>query len=199
MFDLCYNAAINEAPAVLRTPRGVVNINQRLRRIDTDVAQDTTTLSTPQDLKKCSTCQERFPRTAFNKNRNTKDGLQNQCRECSKDSRGKYLKTRRAYRQKLNRERYASEEGYRKHLDRYFRYTYKISLVEYEALVTEQGGLCAICANPPDEGKRLSVDHCHDSEQVRGLLCGNCNTGLGHFRDSPQLLNKAIHYLYEKK
>ena len=51
---------------------------------------------------------------------------------------------------------------------------------------------CTICG---DTSKPLVVDHDHRTEQVRGLLCGHCNRGLGHFRDSPELLEYARMYL----
>lgn len=55
-----------------------------------------------------------------------------------------------------------------------------------------QSGKCLICNEIP---KRLVVDHCHTSGKVRGLLCDHCNTGLGRFKDSPELLMAAIRYL----
>jgi hypothetical protein len=59
-----------------------------------------------------------------------------------------------------------------------------------------QGGVCAICS-APDESlkKRLCVDHCHTTGAVRGLLCDNCNTALGKFRDNADTLRRAITYL----
>lgn len=52
---------------------------------------------------------------------------------------------------------------------------------------------CAICGKPPRA--RLQIDHNHKTGKYRGLLCDNCNIGLGHFKDSPELLRKAIDYL----
>lgn len=50
---------------------------------------------------------------------------------------------------------------------------------------------CMICKSE----EKLVVDHNHQNNLVRGLLCNHCNRGLGHFRDNPTLLNKAIQYL----
>ena len=61
-------------------------------------------------------------------------------------------------------------------------------LAELKAAVTQ----CVICG---DESK-LVVDHDHETGQVRGMLCGHCNRGLGHFRDDPLLLEFAAQYLY---
>lgn len=63
-----------------------------------------------------------------------------------------------------------------------------------------QCGVCAICKEPQSvllkgELKRLAVDHCHKTKKIRGLLCDNCNKGLGLFKDKPELLNSASEYL----
>lgn len=57
-----------------------------------------------------------------------------------------------------------------------------------------QGGLCLIC-HRAQPGKALAVDHCHSSMRFRGLLCGQCNQGLGYFRDDPEALLRARDYL----
>ncbi len=64
----------------------------------------------------------------------------------------------------------------------------------------EQNGVCAICGKPETtvqngEIQPLSVDHCHTTKKVRGLLCTECNTGIGKFRESQELLRSAISYL----
>lgn len=67
------------------------------------------------------------------------------------------------------------------------------------ALRIEQLGRCAICGTLEEDvpGKRLHLDHDHQSGRVRGLLCTNCNTGLGQFKDDPERLLAAIRYLRE--
>lgn len=81
---------------------------------------------------------------------------------------------------------------------------YGITPEQYDALLSTQGGLCAICGDAPDaNGKgayaRLHIDHDHATGLVRGLLCGRCNQGLGYFRDSPDSLASAIKYLKKAK
>jgi hypothetical protein len=71
---------------------------------------------------------------------------------------------------------------------------------DYENMLQDQQGACAICAAPNGTGEskqspRLSIDHCHITKKVRGLLCRNCNLGLGHFKDKAALLKKAFDYL----
>lgn len=72
---------------------------------------------------------------------------------------------------------------------------YGLTVERYDAMLAEQGGVCAICHEKCKSGRRLSVDHEHDTGRVRGLLCGNCNQGLGRFRDSPELFMAALKYL----
>ena len=58
--------------------------------------------------------------------------------------------------------------------------------------------VCDICQSECPTGKALALDHCHDTKQIRGLLCANCNQGLGKFKDSIKLLEGAIDYLNRK-
>lgn len=76
---------------------------------------------------------------------------------------------------------------------------YGMTLEEYEALLRAQEGKCAICGETCGTGQHLSVDHCHDTNAVRGLLCRNCNRGLGLFQDRPDLLGRAHEYLKKFK
>jgi len=63
-------------------------------------------------------------------------------------------------------------------------------------LLEEQNNSCAICGiNAEELSKKLSVDHNHETNQVRGLLCNSCNLGLGQFKDSVVFLSYAIEYL----
>ncbi len=66
---------------------------------------------------------------------------------------------------------------------------------DFNRMLAEQGGVCAICRNVCKTGKRLAVDHDHATGRVRGLLCANCNTGLGKFGDSLLTLEAACAYL----
>lgn len=73
---------------------------------------------------------------------------------------------------------------------------------DYNKIFNHQNGVCAICHKPEtkickktNKPFMLSVDHIHESGKVRGLLCGNCNNGLGRFKDSIQSLENAINYL----
>lgn len=73
---------------------------------------------------------------------------------------------------------------------------YGISSEEYQKVYEYQGGYCAICKRARGFRKKLSVDHDHETGEVRGLLCQKCNRDvLGHLRDDVNALYRAAHYL----
>jgi hypothetical protein len=74
---------------------------------------------------------------------------------------------------------------------------YGITLEQYNEIFNRQNGKCAICKRDKSCSKynTLNVDHNHITNKIRGLLCNNCNLGLGYFKDSKDLLNAAINYL----
>lgn len=74
---------------------------------------------------------------------------------------------------------------------------YKITMAQYDAMSLKQSGKCAICFAPPEDVRYgvLCIDHCHKTGKIRGLLCFECNLGLGRFEDKLQILKNAIHYL----
>lgn len=71
-----------------------------------------------------------------------------------------------------------------------------INYDQYQIILQEQNGVCAICNEPePVINRSLSVDHDHETGRIRGLLCSNCNPGIGKFKEKIELLKKAIAYL----
>jgi len=72
---------------------------------------------------------------------------------------------------------------------------YGLTHQTFEALYAKQQGKCAICSAPFVGRRKVHIDHCHDRKCVRGLLCGTCNSGLGHFKDDIVRLQMAIQYL----
>lgn len=104
-----------------------------------------------------------------------------------------------------NREEYnAYMREYRKrnkdkHRDYEFKSHYGITLKEYNEIREAQNFLCACCGTPEVTCGRLVVDHDHESNFVRGLLCSSCNVGLGYFKDDINTLEQAIKYLNRHK
>jgi hypothetical protein len=100
---------------------------------------------------------------------------------------------RRRLRRKLDPDRY-----WEKDLKKY-----GITPDQYIQMMFDQNGLCAICEGPEThliKGKLplLAVDHDHETGKVRGLLCSRCNNGIGHFKDSPTLLQRAASYVEKR-
>jgi len=95
-----------------------------------------------------------------------------------------------------HKSQYSRQRDYVLDKDYQLRKTYGISLEDFARMVDKQDHSCAICKRKVE---KLFVDHCHETGSIRGLLCMNCNTGLGHFRDDPKVLKEAIKYLKDLK
>lgn len=126
-------------------------------------------------LKLCKKCREEKPLADFSANHHhsSKDGLQNRCRACQSKFGIKY---------------------WRKAALR----VYGLTEESYASMLAGQNGTCAICHGTHTGNRRhknLSVDHCHVTGVVRGILCDDCNVGLARFKDNPKLLVIAAKYL----
>jgi len=129
------------------------------------------------------------------------------CVACIRIASNKYKKTEKAaavYATRVERLK-ASGEWARSSASRLLKHEYGITLLEYEALLAKQNGVCAICQQPEktldrkqNKLRRLAVDHCHTTDKIRGLLCFECNTGIGKFGDNPQLIERAAEYVRSK-
>jgi hypothetical protein len=152
-------------------------------------------------VKTCSACAQELPLDAFqrywNNQRNT-HYYTGKCRSCRSAHR---RATEREGANTRRRERYAADPRYRQaRLDESSRWRYGIELSE---LLEQQSGACAICYTEDPGPKGWTVDHDHNccsgvktcGNCIRGVLCHNCNVGLGHFRDNQALLINAAIYL----
>jgi Recombination endonuclease VII len=128
----------------------------------------------PEGFKYCPQCKEVKPVAEFGSNRAKKSGLTAYCKPCHT------IVTRE---NKIKK--FGSERNY------LLQYRYGITEDDFERMLARQGGLCAICQVVPG----TFVDHCHRTGDVRGVLCFNCNNGLGHFGDNTVLLELAALYL----
>jgi hypothetical protein len=131
-------------------------------------------------MKTCTKCKIEQPLTEYYKQKNTRDGLKPSCRTCCKA-------TTKAW---VDKAQPTSE--YR--LDARLKHLYGITLEQFNTMVVEQNGVCAICDKPPVD-ERLVVDHCHITGKVRGLLCRLCNSGIGKLGDDVERLKRAVAYL----
>lgn len=137
------------------------------------------------ETKGCTECGDEKPIDAFPFAGSSKKYRRGKCRDCT----NKYFTDKRREDPKWAAARKA--EGRRYHL----KVKYSITETEYDDLLEKQNGRCAICKEICTTGRRLAVDHNHQTGAIRGLLCGRCNRGIGHFRDNPELLKSVIIYL----
>ena len=176
--------------------------------------------------KQCNKCGEKKLLSEFSKNKLHKGGLQYNCKECVNKYNERYRHPRKVkkcvccesiYTPKTGNSKYCSDKcrkqidslyseeyyyqrgGRKKRLERNLRQSYGIDFEEYDRMLEEQNGVCAICGNPErciHDGKprRLAVDHNHFTGKVRGLLCYRCNNRLGAL-ENRDFVEKATEYL----
>lgn len=117
--------------------------------------------------KKCGRCKHIKKLTEFKSHK--RDGHQSYCSKC----------------QELYMDAYNLKKRYGMTID------------EYKKMLKDQDNVCKICKKPCLIKKKLSVDHCHKSGKIRGLLCSNCNAALGLFKDNSERIIEAANYLIE--
>lgn len=131
------------------------------------------------DTRRCMKCDVIKPADEFYKHKN--GSCRHECKLCMNQKARARHKTAR------------KQEGYSR--DRYLK-RYGITHQDYEQMLKAQNGQCAICkSEDPKRWDHFSVDHNHETGEVRGLLCHTCNTGLGQFQDNPDFLIEAANYL----
>jgi hypothetical protein len=134
--------------------------------------------------KKCSKCKEEKSIRSFWKRKDRPSGYLSACKDCLKTESKKYRDTEehREYDRKRNLKR-----------------RYGVDYNEYIQLHNEQEGRCKICTDfiytERNSDNQAVVDHDHETGEVRGLLCRDCNTGIGMLKDDANILESAIKYL----
>lgn len=129
--------------------------------------------------KICIKCKK--AKTAFHKDKHSSDGFRNICKDCAKEQSKKYYQESEDYRNRIRNGGLKNRFG--------------ITNEDYFEYLKLQCNRCAICKTPAEENKYLHVDHDHITGEIRGLLCKQCNHGLGNFRDNKKYLRYAIEYL----
>lgn len=155
-------------------------------------------------MKSCSKCNTKQSIENFVTDNRRPDKLTIWCKRCRNISHKKWYESNTAKvkeRKRLDRiyrkEYYQAPERKKKYRIKYIEKTFGIKYEEYDRMLQEQNALCAICGESESSStcKYLSVDHCHITGQIRGLLCVSCNRGLGMLRDNPLFVEKALNYL----
>lgn len=162
--------------------------------------------------KACKVCHEVKPLDDFYRAKGMRDGHRNECKACFKErAAARYradpepVKERARRWQRENHERHAEymrayrASGRRAEVDRrsHLKRTFGITPEDYDGMLAAQGGGCGICGKPPRDDISLHVDHDHGSGAIRGLLCFDCNAGLGKFRERDDLLLRAAAYVID--
>lgn len=141
-------------------------------------------------MKRCTKCGEEKPETELYSGRND-------CKQCKRKSAVEWGKSHRERKNAAEKHRRAKDRGIgRKAVVARFG----ITEGQYRVMLEEQGGVCASCGEPEvatrgGHTKLLAIDHCHETDRIRGLLCQKCNCAIGLMQDDPELLRKAAEYL----
>jgi Recombination endonuclease VII len=142
----------------------------------------------------CNKCHRELPLSQFSPNRSMRLGVRRECKKCCSEQAMAWL-----------------DKNYEKAWDTRLRRNFGITLDQYRAILAGQGGVCAICGEPPSiigyrpsrrQGRpcrpMLVVDHDHETGKVRGLLCIPCNRGIGFLKDDAATVRAALKYLEER-
>lgn len=129
----------------------------------------------------CEQCGAKYPLS-----RAPKAGTPVLCAECR----------RLIYRARARKAKYHTRPEYKaKAREWRLQDAYGLTPEDFERMCETQGGVCAICKQPPEKGKLLVVDHDHQSGAVRGILCNKCNRAIGTLNDDTNVIRSAISYL----
>jgi hypothetical protein len=160
-------------------------------------------------MKQCKKYMTVKPLDEFYRAAGMRDGYRNDCKSCNAAaSRVRYPANPRAEIARVKRWQQANADRVNayhrarrsdpavKRAERsgYLKRKYGLTIEQYEAMLTEQGGGCGICGRAPSDSFSLHIDHDHRTGRVRGLLCFVCNSSLGEL-DDPDLLRAALRYV----
>lgn len=134
-------------------------------------------------ILRCRKCNERKPATQFAPQKNGRGGRHVYCRPCATEVTRQWRKN--------NPEKFRTQQK-RTARNRALK-QYGLNEYGFEDLLEIQGNSCAICKT--EFSKTPAIDHSHETNAVRGLLCHTCNVGLGMFKDSIDVMLSAIEYL----
>jgi len=153
--------------------------------------------------KLCPTCGQIKGRVEFSKDKKSKDGLLYCCKTCRETYRKSWRNLNRTKDNAVSREwqRRNKEKLKLIRLKWKLKHKFKLPLDAYQKMLEAQDGKCAICKTTvPGRGNKLfSIDHCHSSCLVRGLLCNNCNSMIGYAKDNSDTLEAGALYLRNRK
>ena len=144
----------------------------------------------------CSGCDQYLELSAFGKDRTNVTGFRSRCNQCRNHQRREN--------RKKNRQKFLEYENRPKAKlqtrNNTLKRKYKITVEDFDRMLAEQNNVCKLCGQQEKhKSKRnLTVDHCHITGKVRGLLCHRCNCTIGLARENVTVLKKMINYLEVK-
>jgi hypothetical protein len=134
-------------------------------------------------MKKCTKCKETKDESHFGNHKQRPDGLRRECKDCSR---------------KIKQTAY--QNAPHKAWEADIKHNYGCTIEQYNQMFSDQGGRCVGCGvHQSDMLKRLSIDHCHKTNKIRGLLCNNCNVALGWAQDNVNILMNLANYVEKNK
>ncbi len=142
--------------------------------------------------KKCSCCKKTFSINYFNVNNGQKDKHDYYCKKCISEKK-KIFRSKYPDKRKNEAKRYRKKYPQKEREDQ-LKYRYSLSIEEYNNILISQNGRCKICFDPPNK-KPLFVDHNHKTNQIRGLLCPQCNYALGLLKEDEKRMLRMIEYI----
>lgn len=147
------------------------------------------------ETKKCTKCNLEKSFSEFSKLKRGKFGLRAMCNDCHRDCNQQYYKKNKTKVSVRNTKWQQDERNKEAIRFYYIKRTYGITKEDWLKLLQKQNNCCNICKETSDDLGFFYTDHDHSTGKVRGLLCHNCNTILGHAKDNINILEKAILYL----
>lgn len=140
--------------------------------------------------KQCSKCLEFKQLDQFYQHPKALYKRQSQCKSCRVLIQREYRELNPDINKKIDRKKYLRSKVQLKN-ERYLR-NYGITLKDFNDLLEKQNNECLICQ---EKNKRFHLDHCHKTGKIRGILCAQCNTGIGLFKENVEYLTNAIRYI----
>lgn len=134
-------------------------------------------------MKLCTKCGLDKPTTNFYARSDTKHKIFSWCKSCHS----------RTY---FERKKQNPQAYYESRMKAHYKSKYGLALADVQQLYDKQKGQCAICRHKTE---RLEIDHCHTTGKIRGMLCHQCNSAIGHLGDSTHQIIRALFYLLGKR
>ncbi len=149
-------------------------------------------------MKTCVRCQASKPLEEFHKNARARDGHKAACADCCNAWARQYYEDVERHDGHPTKERRRAHNASEYNREWKLQKTYGVSDADYQRLLDEQDGLCAVCERHHTEfTRRFAFDHNHKTGKIRGLLCISCNRGIGYLGDDPERLISAAAYLIQ--